>query len=177
MADPALKIVPPITMAVRRVMLPDLADKNRFLTTRCAERWPHMQPSFIYGWLQQATGMNEYLFVRSNRAFALFQRKRETHDPHPYVEEVFVLAEPSNSPDPDHKRIENEMALAEAADLYVDACRWASSLQASKMEVALFSDVPFDDKKNVDNPNTIKAKLRQYGRTFEERRIMVRFGT
>lgn len=177
MTEPALKVVQPITMSVRRVQLPDLADKNRFLCTRIAERWPHMQPSFINGWLHGITGMNEYLFVRSNRAFGLFQQKRETHDPHPYVEEVFVLAEASNSPDADHKRIENEIAIAEAANLYVDACRWASSLQASKMEVALFSDVPFDDKKNPENQNTIKSKLRQYGRCFEDRRIMVRFGT
>lgn len=177
MAEAALKIAEPFTMAVRRVLLPDLADRHRFLCTRLAERWTHMQPNFIYGWLQGASGQNEYLFIRSDKAFALFQRKQEIIDPYPWVEEVFVLAEPSNSPDPEHKKIQNEIALAEAAELYVDACRWAMMIRAARMEVDLFTDVPFDDKKNPENKVTVKAKLKQFGRTFEERRLMVRFGS
>lgn len=164
MAEAALKIAEPFSMSVRRVGLPDLQDKHRFLCARLKERWPHLQDRIIFGWLQGICGMNDFLFVRSERAFALFQKKQEFIDAFPIIEEVFVLAEDSNSPDPEHKRVENEIALDQAFALYDDALRWAQSLRASRIEVGIFC--PFEIKdKDPKNSRTLKLK---FGRLFEE---------
>lgn len=177
MAEAALKIEP-FTMSVRRVGLPDLQDKGRFLCEELKQHWPHLQDRTILGWLQGVSGMNEYLFVRTDKAFGLFQRLQEFTDPLPWVKEIFVLAEQNMmklqpGPDADHIRIQNEMALEQAFSLYDDAKRWAESIRASHIEFGPISPFEFRDK-DPENKMTMKVK---FGRVFERIIGIYKIGT
>jgi hypothetical protein len=177
MAEAALKIEP-FTMSVRRVGLPDLQDKGRFLCEELKAHWPHLQDRSILGWLQGISGSNEYLFIRSDKAFGLFQRMQEFIEPYPWVKEIFVLAEQNEmklqpGPDADHVRIQNEMALEQAFGLYDDAKRWMESIRASRIEFGPIS--PFEVKdKDPENKMTLKAK---FGRLFERTLTIYKIGS
>lgn len=180
MAEAALKIEP-FTMSVRRVGMPDIADKSRFLCERLKERWPHLQDRFLLGWLQGLTGSNEYLFIRYDKAIGLFQRVKEFTDRYPRVYERFVIAEldtmkhPKGSEAESQQKTMNDIAISQAAELYSDAFRWAQSIGAAEIDVDHFTDVPVKDKDNPDNPDTIKARLG--GRLFQEAVLFAKVGS
>lgn len=165
MAETALKIdFEPEYVSARRVLRPDLQDKLPWLCKRIKERWPHLQDRQIFGWLVSCSDSNEYLFVRTNKAFALFQMQREFTEPYPWVREWFVFAEtdaakwPKDSDGERFQERENAQAIAEAASLYEDAKRWAEKICADIIEVANVSDVPTGDAKKPER-DSIRGRL------------------
>lgn len=181
MAEPALKIVEPAAMSLRRVGMPDLQDKGAWLCRRIKERWPHMQDRQILTWLNSASGANECFFVRYERAFGLFYRIQDVTDPFPRVVEKFVLAETDDHKHPKDSEAEkvaamnNQVAVDQAANLYLDARRWAEGISAMEIEVCNYSDVPSGRKGSpeAEFPHTVKKRI---GRLFAEEILFVKVG-
>jgi hypothetical protein len=163
MGEAALKVEMPWYPS-RRVIRPDIMDRSAWLVRRFRERWPHIQPPQILGFLQGCCDSSEYLFVRTEKAFLLAQVQREFVEPYPCIREWFVWAELTN--DKHAKGSENEAyqvrtnadAIAQAASLYEDLRRWAEKMSANEITVAKYSDVPLGDKDTQD-VNTIRRRL------------------
>jgi hypothetical protein len=163
---------------VRRVGPPDLQDIHRWLLPRLKARWPHLQDGQLLSWLHGCIAGNENFFVRYPKAVALFQVQKEFFDPRPMVIERFVIADVKPVREGDegdiatHNRMLNNEALEQACMLYEDVYRWAQIIGAGEVVVDKFTDVPFEDKSDKDNENTIRRRMA--GRFFEGREIFLR---
>lgn len=163
---------------MRRVARHDLMDKGPWLCKRLKEHWPHLQDRQILGWLQLCCDSNEYLFIRTDKAFLLAQMYREFVEPYPWVKEMFCLAEmvegnPAKGSDAESWQNEqNASALHQAAILYEDLLRWAQTIGANEIIIDKFTDVPLEDKENKDNTDTIRKRIIQ--RLFKGEEIFFR---
>ena len=177
MADAALKLDDEF-FRLRRVARHDLMEKGQWLCKRLKERWPHLQNGSLLGWLINCCDSNEYLFIRTDKAFLLAQMQKEFVEPYPWVKELFVLAEtsdakwPKDSDGETFQSQENASAVHQAAVLYEDLLRWAEKIGANEIIVDKFSDVPLEDKENKDNTDTIRKRVPQ--RLFKGEEIFFR---
>ncbi len=138
--------LPPLTeYASRGFNLPDLNEKGQWIVDRLKPRYPHASEGEVVNWLRSITtsGSNDFMFVRTEHAFALAQVTREVMSARPIVIEHFVLVEGEN--------------VDEGGYLYGVIAQWARGLGAYELRVEKISDadVPVD---------SIKARI---GRLFQ----------
>lgn len=114
---------------VRRVQRPDLDNLGAWLIKRLQERHTEATPAQIMGWLRGCLASNEFLFLRTARACALAQFVRQPLEPQPEAWEIFcfVMAEGDEH---------------EADVIYPRMASWASNLNASKLWIGIWSDIP-----------------------------------
>jgi hypothetical protein len=163
---------------MRRVTRGDLMDKGVWLCKRIKENWPHLQDRQMMGWLMTCCDSNEYLFIRTDKAFLLAQMYREFVEPYPWVKELFVLAEldygnyQKDSDGEAYQNQENARAIHQAATLYEDLLRWAQTIGANEIIVDKFTDVPMEDKDDPKNRDTIRKRVNQ--RLFKAEELFFR---
>lgn len=151
---------------MRRVARHDLMDKGPWLCKRLKQHWPHLQDRQILGWLQTCCDTNEYLFIRTEKAFLLAQLYKEFVEPYPWVKEMFCLAEtmegnpPKGSDAETYQKEQNAIAIHQAALLYEDLLRWTQAIGGNEIIVDKFSDVPLEDKENKENRDTIRQRIK-----------------
>jgi hypothetical protein len=122
------------TYMERSFQLPDLNEKGDWLVARLKERFQSSDGELV-NWLRSVIvqGSNEFLFVRTDHAFALAQSVREPMMSGCVVSEQFVLSE---------KGFEDEGAY-----LYSVLYQWAKNLGACEMRIENLTNIPRDDIK------------------------------
>jgi hypothetical protein len=168
MADAALKIEPEYHPS-RRVARYDLVDYGAFLCKRMKEHWPHLQDRQILGFLQGCSdgpSSNEYLFIRTERAFLLAQSFQEFLEPYPWIKEIFCFAYYDDARYPaegdsveKYQREVKDSAVLQAASLYEDLVRWAQKIGANEIIVDKYTDVPVKNDKDIADLRTIKGRI------------------
>lgn len=170
---PAVKI--PEHFNSRRFYLPDISDKGLWLVERLRARYPHLQDNNIVGWLRGAIDSNEYLFIRTEHAFAMAQMMRETLSPHPIVFERFMLHEEGTTKE------ETALYLAEAKYLYGEMMKWAANVGAREVVVEQWTDVKTEDIKDaVAMVKEVLAGMSVTGviaRLFQRTQYVIRLGS
>ena|ERR1700722_11388349 len=176
MAEAALKIEPEFHR-MSRVLMPDLVDNGAYLCKRIKEHWPQLQDRQILGWLQGCANSNEYLFIRTEKAWLLAQVQREFTEPYPWCKEIFCFAVTDDgnydkgSEGEKYQKDLNADAIMQAASLYEDLIRWAQKICANEIIVDKYTDVPVKNDKDATDMATIKGRM---GRLFKSEEIFAR---
>jgi hypothetical protein len=140
---------PIITESIHRFTEADLSRQGQWILKRLQQVHPTDSERMLIGWLRNLNFDNSSLFLTSAHAVALFQVTSVFTLSHkPIVIERFVFA--------------MEGHVAEAAEFYTHAGKWAKSQSIEQMIVEELSDVPHD---------LIKEKL---GRLFTRQQIFAR---
>lgn len=176
MAEAALKIETPYYSS-RRVSRPCLTDMGAWLCKRVREHWPQLQDRQILGWLIGCAESNEFLFIRTEKAFLLAQVQREFVEPYPWVKEIFCLCYTDGgkyekgSEAEQFQKDGNADAIAQGASLYDDLIRWAQKICANEIIVDKYTDVTVKNEKDPTDMSTIKGRM---GRLFKSEEIFAR---
>lgn len=116
--------------SARRFSVIDLEQMGAWLTTRLLEKYPTQTPQRLRAFLRGCIDSPEYLFLRNNRAVALFQRITTPPAFTTVGHEIFVLGQ--------------EDCGTEAEWLYDDAKRWGEANGVERLIVNNLSDVALD---------------------------------
>lgn len=112
---------------VRRVTPADLNEIGPWLIGRFQERHPNASPQQILGWLRGSIYSNDRWFVRTDHACAMAELRRVPLEAYPDAIEMFCFAE-------------SDEWRHEAADLYQTMAKWAANLEATNLEVDIWTD-------------------------------------
>jgi hypothetical protein len=116
---------------IRRFSMGDLSTHGAWLLKRLLNAYPQLNEKYVAGWLRGMLDSNEYLFICTESAVALFQTLSvHSLENKPWIWERFVFCK--------------EGYVMDGAECYKRCHEWAKSMGVEQIIVEQLSDVPHE---------------------------------